>query len=81
MQSLKIHYYSDLNLLDITAFVIIGGALSTHLRGPIPASLLPGGPGVVGMNGGPPAPPGPNFRLPKHTKMSINSGDRNNWRT
>jgi len=80
MQSLKIHHYSNLHLLDVTAFMTIGGPLSTHLRGPIPASLLPGGAGVIGMNGGPPAPPGPNFQVPKNTKWSIHSSNRNNWR-
>lgn len=81
MLSLKIHFYSNLHLLDVTEFVRIGGPFSTRLRGPIPANLLPPGGAVVGMNGGHPAPPGPNFQLPRYTRMSPNSVNHNNWRT
>jgi hypothetical protein len=76
---LKVHYYSNLHLLDFTNHVRIGGVLSSHLRGPIPASLLPAGAVVVGMNGGPPVHPFHNFQLPKHTRPSAQSVDPNNW--
>ncbi len=80
MKNIKVHYYPDLHLLDLTPFMTLGGPLSTRLRGPIPASLLPDGPGVVGMNGGAPVPPGPNFQLPKHSRPTIHSTNPNNWR-
>lgn len=81
MRSLKVHYYSNLHLLDVTDFMRIGGLFSRRLRGPIPANLLPPGVGVVGVNEGLPAPPGLNFQLPRYTRMSVNSGNPINWRT
>jgi hypothetical protein len=82
MQSVKVHHYSNLHILDVTDFMVIGGPFSTLLRGPIPSNLLPpAGVAVVGMNGGPPAPPLPNFQLPRYTKPSMNSANPNNWRT
>lgn len=80
VQSLKIHYYSDLNLLDVTHFVQIGGVFSRWLRGPTPAALIPVGVVVMGMNGGLPVPP-VNLQLPKYTQPSANTGFANNWRT
>src|ERR1700688_2432125 len=53
---LKVHYYSNLHLLDLTGWVRIGGPFSAWLRGPIPTLLLPAGVAVLGMNGGPPVP-------------------------
>lgn len=81
MQSLKIHHYSNLHVLDITNLILIGGPFSSQLRGPIPVNLLPVGVVVVGMNGGPPAPPFHNFQLPKYTKLSAGSANPNNWIT
>jgi hypothetical protein len=78
---LKVHFYSNLHLLDLTAFVRIGGAFSRQLRGPIPAFLLPAGAVVVGMNGGAPVNPGPFFPLPKYTQPSAQTLDPNNWLT
>ncbi len=79
---LKVQYYSNLHLLDVTQFVRIGGVFSTHLHGPIPATLLPPGVGIIGMNGGPPIQPFPiNFPLPKYTRVSINTVNSVNWRT
>ena len=78
---LKVHYYSNLHLLDLTGFVRIGGAFSRQLRGPIPASLLPAGVIVVGMNGGLPVHPFPLFQLPKNTQPSAHTLDCNNWFT
>jgi hypothetical protein len=78
---LKVHYYSDLNILDLTNYVRIGGAFSSHLQGPIPASLLPAGAVVVGVNGGPPIQPPNPFQLPKYTKQSAQSQNPKNWLT
>ena len=79
--SLKVHYYSNLHLLDLTNHVQIGGVFSRHLRGPIPAFLLPAGVVVFRMNGGPPVHPFPNFQLPKYSTPSAQSLDPNNWMT
>lgn len=76
---LKVHHYPQLNLLDMTDFMRIGGILSRQLRGPIPASLLPPGMMIVGMNGGIPVPP-VNFQLPKYSRVSPESLNPNNWR-
>jgi hypothetical protein len=76
---LKIHYYSNLHFFDLTDYVQIGGIFSQQLRGPIPASLLPAGGVVVGMNGGPPVHPGLGFPLPKYTQPSAETLDPNNW--
>ena len=79
---LKVQYYSNLHLLDLTRFVQIGGPLSTRLRGPIPAHLLPAGVVVVGVNGGPPVHPlVVNFQRPSYTRLSANSVDPNNYLT
>jgi len=56
---LKVQYYSNLHLLDVTRFVWIGGIFSTRLRGPVLAALLPPGVGIVGINGGSPIQPFP----------------------
>jgi hypothetical protein len=81
MRSLKIHYYSNLYLSDVTHFVWIGRPFSRQLRGPVPLNLLPPGVAVIGVNGRPPAPPGLNFHLLKFTRMSVDSGNLINWRT
>lgn len=84
IQGFKIHYYSHLHLLDVTDLVRIGGPLSRHLRGPIPASILPAGilEMITGVNGGAPVAPMPGiFRLPKHTRPTANSLNPNNYLT
>ena len=79
---LKVHHYSNLNILDLTAFMRLGGVLSSRLRGPIPAHLLnPVGP-VMGVNGGPPVPPLlVNFQLPRYSRQSFNSVNPHNYVT
>ena len=64
---LKVHYYDNLHLLYLTMNIQIGGALSTILQGPIPESLCPAYPAVIGIHGGPPIHPNPiNFQRPKY---------------
>ena len=78
---LKVHFYSNLHLLDLTQAIRIGGPLSRQLRGPIPASLLPAGALVVGMNGGVLVHPLPNFQVPLYTRLSAAVVDPLNWWT
>jgi len=81
---LKVHYYDNLHLLDLTMNIRIGGALSTILEGPIPEFLFPENPAfeVLGIHGGPPVHPNPNnFQRPKYVRQSPNSTNPANYLT
>jgi len=76
---LKMQYYHNLAIFDITQDIQIGGAGAPQLLAPTPANLVPAGVAVVGMQGGVPAAP-PNIQLPTFTRLSVNSMNPVNWR-
>ncbi|KAF8329938.1 hypothetical protein F5887DRAFT_1002918 [Amanita rubescens] len=78
---LKMHHYSDLDLLDITEDVQLGGEGAPQLLGPIPALLLPDPPiAVAGMHHPHPGPPIPgDFDRPTFTRPSANADNPMNW--
>lgn len=73
---LKMHYYDDVNVLDITNDVRIGGAGAPTLRNVTPAGLVP--PGVLGRFGAPIPPM--NVHRPFSTRQSHNAANPQNWR-
>jgi hypothetical protein len=74
---LKMQFYHDVNVFDITNSVRIGGAGTPVLRALTPAGLVPAG---VAGRFGPPVAPAFMIHLPTYTRPSFNSYNLQNWR-
>ena len=78
IRGLKMHFIHDLNEMDVTEQLRLGGAFSPALLGPTPAALVARVP--AGLLHPAPAIPGAGFVRPVGTRASAMADDPLNWR-
>ena len=80
VKGLKMQFYHNRHIFDITNNVRIGGAGAHRLRNMTPANLVNGVPGRAGHPIIPPLAPGQVLYRPDFTKWSVNASNPQNWR-